>query len=71
VNPGIGDGPPLTTMKGNNMKYNFDDVNNYYGMQVFYSQDQFDKAYHQFMAIYFAHNEVEHGCGSLTDSQND
>ena len=53
------------------MKYDFNDVNNYYGMQVFSSQDQFDKAYHQFVAIYLAHNEVEHGSGSLTDSQND
>lgn len=53
------------------MKYDFIDVNNYYGKQVFTSQQQFNVAFHQFEAIYLAYNEVEHGTGSLTDSQND
>jgi len=53
------------------MTYDFEEVNNYYGKQVFTSQQQFKMAFEQFEAIYLAYNEVEHGTGSLRSACHD
>lgn len=61
----------MDPLKENVAGYDFHQVNNYYGKQVFTSQQQFTVAFEQFEAIYLAYNEVEHGRGSLTGDQNE
>jgi hypothetical protein len=58
-----------TKLRGTTMKYTYNEVNNFYGKRVFTSQIQLNEAFEQFEALYLAYNEIEHGSGTLGESQ--